>query len=114
VEDQPPLDYDLSLRPLDLDRANVGGRALRSSHAALVARGRSGGIAGINGGTTEHRQVGVGRAAVILQRSEQGIDTRQVAWLVQTAGAIAVEVKASRDKFARLGKAFVAIFGKRS
>jgi hypothetical protein len=56
----------------------------------------------------------IGRAAVILQRAKDWIDTRQVAWLVEAASVIAVEVKASRDKFARLGKAFVAIFGKRS
>jgi hypothetical protein len=107
----PPLHRD-SLR-YHLDRTNVGGRALRSFHATLVARRRRGSIAGINGGTTEHRQVRVGRAAVILERSQHGIDTGQVARLVQTAGAVAVEVKTSRDKVTRLRKAFVAIFGKR-
>ena len=83
-----------------------------SFHAALVARGSGGNIAGINGGTAEHRHVGVGRAAVIPQRSEQGIDTRQVARLVQTAGAVAVEVKASGDKFAGPRKAVAIVWKK--
>ena len=41
------------------------------------------------------------RAAVILERAEQGIDTGQVARLIQATGCVAVEIKASGDEPAR-------------
>jgi hypothetical protein len=63
---------------LDLEGADVDATADDAGQAALVELGGVGVVAGVEGRAAGQQRVGPGRAAVVLQRAEQGVDVEQV------------------------------------
>jgi hypothetical protein len=62
-----------------------------------MAIGTAAGIARINRRTSREQSLGLGRAPVVLQRSQFGIGAVQIARFVEIANAIAAEVVVIRS-----------------
>ena len=86
----------LILEGADVDRAGDD-----AGQAALVGRGRGGVVAGVEGRAAGQEGVGEGRAAVVLQGAEQGVDVQEVgAGEAAAAAGVADQVMAQRAEVA--------------